>query len=66
MKLYRRVIFISTLLDEVLKTREELLKENKLLKQEIKQLKEEATNKAKRQEESDRIDEQYRNFGAWK
>ena len=60
------MIFISVLLDEVLKTREELLKENKLLKQEIKQLKEEAINKAKRQEESDRIDEQYRNFGAWK
>lgn len=66
MKLYRRVIFISALLDEVLKTREELLKEIELLKEEVRTLKEEATNKAKRQEESDRIDEQYRNFGAWK
>ena len=66
MKLYRRVIFISVLLDEVLKTREELLKEIELLKEEVGTLKEEAINKAKRQEESDRIDKQYRDFGAWK
>ena len=60
------MIFISVLLDEVLKTREELLKEIELLKEEVGTLKEEAINKAKRQEESDRIEEQYRNFGAWK
>lgn len=66
MKLYRRVIFISALVEELIKTREELLKEIELLKEEVGTLKEEATNKAKRQEESDRIDEQYRNFGAWK
>ena len=66
MKLYRRVIFISALVDGLIKTREELLKEIELLKEEVRTLKEEATNKAKRQEESDRVDEQYRNFGAWK
>ena len=66
MKLYRRVIFISALVEELIKTREELLKEIELLKEEVGTLKEEAINKAKRQEESDRIDEQYRDFGAWK
>lgn len=66
MKLYRRVIFISAPVEELIKIREELLKEIELLKEEVRTLKEEAINKAKRQEESDRIDEQYRNFGAWK
>lgn len=60
------MIFISALVEELIKTREELLKEIELLKEEVGALKEEATNKAKRQEESDRIQEQYRDFGAWK
>ena len=60
------MIFISALVEGLIKTREELLKEIELLKEEVRTLKEEATNKAKRQEKSDRIDEQYRDFGAWK
>lgn len=60
------MIFISALVEELIKTREELLKEIELLKEEVGTLKEEAINKRKRQEESNRIDEQYRNFGAWK
>ena len=60
------MIFISALVEELIKTREELLKEIELLKEEVGTLKEEAINKTRKQEESNRIDEQYRNFGAWK